>query len=307
MSKSHPIFSLRLLVTVGLLAASGFAAQPAVDAEREAQRAWSQSLPAAPRPEIKRHGLIAEEIRRWKPRGAGQGVAVDARFFYGIGNFIVGKYDKRTGERVAEWIGLRGGSITHFNAGYVEGERLVLAHSNYPNLPMTSSLETFDAATLRPVATHSLGIRHGSLTWAVRRDGFWWACFANYSDRGTTPGLDNRWTYFGKFNDRWEPLESWIFPPELLAAFGKSSSSGGDWGDDGVLYVTGHDAKELYALRLPKMGSTLELLTVIAVPFEGQGWAWDRGEGRVIYGITRTTGEVVVARIPELPEELLRR
>jgi hypothetical protein len=39
------------------------------------------------------------------------------------------------------------------------------------------------------------------------------------------------------------------------------------------------------------------------VPFEGQGWAWDRsarGE-RVIYGISRQQQDVVVARVPELP------
>jgi hypothetical protein len=84
------------------------------------------------------------------------------------------------------------------------------------------------------------------------------------------------------------------------------SASGGAWGDDGLLYVTGHDAPELYVLRLPKMGSVLELVTVIEVPFEGQAWAWDPSEKRVIYGITRQAGEIVVARIPELPAELRR-
>lgn len=301
---------LRLRLLALLCALSGAAhgqtpaAPAAVDAEKAAQRAWLESLPTAPKPVLARHGLVATELRRWKPRGAGQGVAVDDRYFYGIGNFLVGKYDKRTGERIGEWIGLRGGSITHFNSGYVADGRLVIAHSNYPNLPMASSVETFDTTSLAPIATRSLGIQHGSLTWAVRKDGFWWACFANYSDRGTTPGLDNRWSLFGKFNDDWQLVESWIFPPQVLAAFHNSSSSGGDWGDDGCLYVTGHDARELYVLRLPKMGSTLDYVTTIDVPFEGQAWAWDRSEKRVIYGITRNSGEVVVAQIPELPPAL---
>jgi hypothetical protein len=59
-------------------------------------------------------------------------------------------------------------------------------------------------------------------------------------------------------------------------------------------------------LRLPKQGVTLEYVTTIAVPFEGQGWAWDRsvpGE-RVIYGISRARQEVIAARIPALPDSL---
>jgi hypothetical protein len=45
---------------------------------------------------------------------------------------------------------------------------------------------------------------------------------------------------------------------------------------------------------------TLEHVTTIEVPFEGQGWAWDRSARgqRVIYGISRARKEVVAARIP---------
>lgn len=277
------------------------------DADREASRVWYASLPSAPKPELAKHGLVAEEIRRWKPRGANQGVAVDGKHFYGIGNFLVGKYDKFTGERVAEWVGPRGGATIHLNGGLLQDGLLVLAHSNFPQLPMASSLEYFDPATVQLVKTLSLGIRLGSLTWAEKKDGFWWACFSNYNDQGTTPGFDQRWTYVGKFDDSWHMIESWLFPPQVVATWGVSSCSGGSWGDDGLLYVTGHDAKELYVLRLPKMGVTLEYVTAIDVPFEGQAWAWDRSERRIIYGITRRSREVIVARIPELPAELRQR
>ncbi|MFN3287770.1 MAG: hypothetical protein ACK40H_04920, partial [Sphingomonadaceae bacterium] len=75
-----------------------------------------------------------------------------------------------------------------------------------------------------------------------------------------------------------------------------------------LLYVTGHDAPELYVLRLPRQGVRLEHVTTIAVPFEGQGWAWDRSAGRerVIFGISRARREVIAARIPRLPPDLLR-
>jgi hypothetical protein len=274
---------------------------------REAAQAWYAALPSAPKPELTKHGLVAEEIRRWQPRGANQGVAIDDRHFYGIGNFIVGKYDKHTGERVQEWIGLRGGPIIHFNGGIVQDGLLVIAHSNFPQLPMASSLEYFDRDTVQPVKTLSFGIRLGSLTWAEKKDGFWWACFANYNDKGTTPGFDQRWTYVGRFDEQWNMLESWSFPSQVVATWGSSSCSGGSWGEDGLLYVTGHDAKELYVLRLPKMGMALDYITTIDVPFEGQAWAWDRSEKRVIYGISRASREVIVARIPELPAELHQR
>lgn len=284
--------------------ASGHAAEKSADPVREATRVWLASLPAAPKAEQMHHGLVAEEVRRWKPRGANQGVAVDAKHFYGIGNYVVGKYDKVSGERVAEWVGLRGGATVHLNGGLIQDGQLVLAHSNFPQLPMASSLEYFDPASVRPVKSVSLGIRHGSLTWAEKKDGFWWACFAHYNDQGTAPGTDNRSTMVGKFDENWQLLESWLFPPQVVASWGKSSCSGGSWGDDGLLYTTGHDASELYVLRLPKMGVTLEYVTMIKVPFEGQSWAWDRTDRRVIYGIIRRTGEVVVAKVPELPAAL---
>ena len=296
--------SVLLIATATVLRAAESA--PA-DPVREATRAWLASVPAAPKAELTHHGLVAEELRRWKPRGANQGVAVDAHHFYGIGNYVVGKYDKTTGARVAEWVGLRGGATVHLNGGLIQDGQLVLAHSNFPQLPMASSLEYFDPATVQPVKSLSLGIRHGSLTWAEKKAGFWWACFAHYNDQGTAPGSDNRSTLVGKFNDTWQLLESWIFPPQVIASWGKSSCSGGSWGDDGLLYTTGHDEKKLYVLRVPKMGVSLDYVTTIDVPFEGQSWAWDRSDPRVIYGIICRTGEVVVARIPAVPAQLLSR
>lgn len=287
-------------------AATPAASTPAAEEARAAYRAWYDSLPSAPPPTLTKHGLVATELGRWPVLSANQGVAVDAEHFYGIGNFVLTKHRKTTGEKVVEWLGLKGGPIVHLNGGYVEDGKLVLSHSNFPELPMASSLEVHETATLRHLTSHSFGIRLGSLTWAERRDGFWWACFANYNDTGTTPGFDNRWTYLGKFDDDWQLVESWLFPPQVIATWGRSACSGGSWGEDGLLYVTGHDAPELYVLRLPRSGVTLEYVTTIDVPFEGQAWAWDRSQPdqRIIYGISRPTRQVIAARIPELPAEL---
>lgn len=296
-----------LLGLAGVVARTAAGQEADFEKRRAEYRRWLESLPAEPPPELLRHGLAATEVARWRVLEANQAAAVDAEHFYGIGNHALVKHRKDTGERVAQWFGARGGPIVHFNSAYVEGERLVLAHSNFPQLPMASSLEIYDTRTLQPVASHSFGIRLGSLTWAVRRENFWWACFANYNDSGTTPGFDNRFTYLGQYDDDWQMRQSWLFPPQMIAAWGNSSCSGGDWGSDGLLYVTGHDAPELYVLRLPVQGVTLELVTTIDVPFEGQGWAWDKsvpGE-RVIYGISRARQEVIAARIPAVPAQLL--
>lgn len=260
-----------------------------------------------PMPALARHGLAATETGRWNIPEANQAAAVDATHFYGIGNRVLVKHRKDTGERVGEWRSPAGGPIVHFNSGYVDGGRLVLAHSNFPQLPPASSLEIHDTRTLALVSSHSLGVRPGSLTWAARHRGAWWACFAYYNDNGTMPGHDQRSTYVGEFDDRWRMLRSWLFPPQVIATWGASSCSGGDWGEDGLLYTTGHDAAELHVLRLPRQGVTLEHVTTMDVPFEGQGWAWDRSArgGRIIYGISRAKQQVIAARIPALPHRLL--
>ncbi|MEY3976106.1 MAG: hypothetical protein RLZZ33_1161 [Pseudomonadota bacterium] len=274
---------------------------------RAAYQRWVESLPKAAAPVLTKHGLIAIELARWQVLEANQAAAVDARHFYGIGNHAIVKHRRDSGTRVAEWFGERGGPIVHFNSGYVDGKELILAHSNFPQLPMASSLEVFSTETLTPIRSTSLGIRLGSLTWATRYRGHWFACFANYNDSGTTPGFDQRWTHVAKYDDRWQMLESWLFPPQVVATWGASACSGGDFGPDGLLYVTGHDASELYVLRLPQTGVTLEYLTTIDIPFEGQGWAWDRTrpDDRIIFGINRRTQEVVCTRVPVIPTKIL--
>ncbi len=294
-----PVLTRRQIIASAAIAIPAKAALAVPDAREPARPG---AVPA--------RGLAAEEIGRWDVPEANQGAAVDDGHFYGIGNRTLFRHRKADGVRVAEWRSPVDGPIVHFNAGHVDRGRLVLAHSNFPQLPMASSIEIHDARTLAPLKSHSLGVRLGSLTWAVRHRGFWWACFANYNDQGTTPGFDQRWTHLGQFDDRWQMLQSWLFPPSVIATWGVSSCSCGDWGDDGLLYATGHDAPELHVLRLPRQGVLLEHVTSIAVPIEGQGWAWDRSVRagqRVIYGISRRLGQVVAARIPPLPEDYLRR
>jgi len=66
--------------------------------------------------------------------------------------------DARKRKLVKRWKGPKEGPILHMDSALVKDGRIYTAHSNYPEWPMTSSLEVWDAATLEHVATHSFGI-----------------------------------------------------------------------------------------------------------------------------------------------------
>lgn len=225
---------------------------------------------------------------------AGQGVAVDDRYFYAVNSRTIAKYDKRTGAFVTRWQGPPDGPITHLDGGMIMDGKLYAAHSNYPEWPMTSSLEIWDAATLEHVGSRSFGINWGSLTWADFHDGHWWMTFANYNQPlgpGGTPYGHTAATQTIKFTPDFRIVEAWVLPKALLQRFGDMSNSGGSWGPDGFLYLTGHDPAELYKVRLPRAGSVLDLVAVLPLEIRGQGLAWDRSDPGVLYTTVRATAE----------------
>jgi outer membrane protein assembly factor BamB len=239
----------------------------------------------------------AREVSRLPAREAGQGVAVDARYIYAIDNSRIARYDRRSGRKIGAWTG-DPERFPHLNSCAVIGRELVCASSNYPKTPMSSSVEVFDPVRLTHLRSIPLGHQAGSLTWVDRRDGSWWACFANYDGRGGEPGRDHRFTTLVRFDDRWRAKESWTFPPEVLDRFAPRSSSGGAWGADGRLYVTGHDRPEVYVLDVPAGGGVLKLVAIIAVPIEGQAIAFDRRARDTLFGISRARREVVGMTLP---------
>jgi len=265
-------------------------------------RVWAvllfSALPAAAAPGP--DGWRFEELRRLPAPEARQGVAADADFLFAIGNQELGQYRKATGERVRGWACPEGEPLVHLNAGVVHRGRLYCAHSNYPGVPMQSSVEIWDAATLRPVGSHSFGRTDGSLTWIDRRDGRWLACFVHYGKKGGEPGRGPEWTRLVEFDDEWRPTgRGWMFPAGLIARLGSRgySVSGGAIGPGGCLFVTGHDEPELYVLAFPSAGSSLEWLATIPVPAEGQAFGWDPQEPGVIHLLARKTREIVTGRV----------
>jgi hypothetical protein len=251
----------------------------------------------------------AKLIQQFEVSNARQGIAVDAGHFYAVNNFAISKHDKSTGATIAQWAGRAEGdplihldSLTEFNG------RLYASHSNYPVSPMTSSVEVWDAESMQHVSSHSFGISRGSLTWLDRHDGFWWAAFANYDkvQRGQEEpyGHTNN-TQVVKLDDDYRVLQAWTLPMEILDRMRPMSNSGGSWGPDGMLYLTGHDLGEIYVMRIPDAGSILSWDATVTVPvLEGQGIAWDRSvPGRYLWGINKGDRKVLKIKMPEIDEQ----
>lgn len=234
-----------------------------------------------------------EELRRFPAKEAFQGVAVDREHFYAIDNRAIGKYRKDTGARVGGWENEAGGPIKHLNSGVVLSEKLYAAHSNFPQVPAQSSMEIWNTVSMKPLHRHIFENAPGSLTWIVPEGDGWIACFAHYRS-SSDPALSR----VVKFSANWKTLASWSFPAELIERFAGHSSSGGAVGPRGKLFVTGHDARELYVLEIPEGNEQhLKWLATVAISAAGQAFAWDHDESGVLYSIIRQTREVIVSRI----------
>lgn len=278
---------IRMTAVPALLLAAGLLSAPA----------WAEE----PKP------YPVEAVVSFPAAEARQAVAVDAGSFYAINSRSIARYDRKTGARIAAWTEAKDGPIIHLDSGVVVDGKLYTAHSNYPEWPMTSSVEIWDAATLKHVGTHSFGIDRGSLTWIDYRDGTWWGGFANYNrvfDRSPMAYGNKYNTQIVRFDADWRVAEAWVLPPELLEKFGDMSNSGGSWGPDGRLWITGHDEPEVYALALPEAGSVLRWVGTAPLDIAGQGVAWDRTQQGVIWGVVRdkekNENRVTAARV-QLP------
>lgn len=239
----------------------------------------------------------AEETRRFDAPEAAQAVAVDSGHFYAIGNHVIAKYGKQSGKRQLRWQCEQGKPLIHLNSGVVRDGVLYCAHSNYPGVPMLSSIEMWETRTLRHAGSHSFGISDGSATWLDFHAGHRYVTFAHYGNRAAEPGRDARWTTLIQFDLRWRRRQAWAFPDEVIAKQGQYSISGGVFGPGGVMFCSGHDHPEIYALRFPEGGSTLVLEDTFAVPVQGQGIAWDTSSPGTLYGIDRRARQVVEMRV----------
>lgn len=222
-------------------------------------------------------------------RSGSQAVAVDKNNFYAISNREIGKYTL-DGEWIAEWAETDRQKIKHMNSGVVVRGKLYCAHSNFPEVPMASSIEVFDTQTMRHIESISLGISIGSCTWILPKKNGWYVFFAHYDKGGKEPDRDARWSQLIEYDKKWNRKRGWTLPDSLLEEVRPHSLSGAVL-IDGVLYCTGHDKQEAYLLRIPDRGMNLEWTDTINIPCKGQGIALDK-DG-CLWGIDRKNKQVV--------------
>jgi hypothetical protein len=245
----------------------------------------------------------AQLLMRHPAREAGQGAAGDGEHFFAIVNSAIGKYRRTDGERVAGWSLPRGGPVRHINSCLLESARLLCANSNFPEVPMASSVEIFDSDTMTHVATHSLGLTDGSLVWFDRFRGAWLAGFAHYDGTGGLPDKGHRATRIVTLDEHWRETGGWMLPDSVLERLAPHSASGGAIGNDGLLYVMGHDRPEMYVLDFPAIGPKLEHVATIDIEAHGQAFGWQAGtEERLLWAINRPTREVRLFRIPGISD-----
>ena len=255
-----------------------------------------------------------EVSRVFETFDARQAVAVDQKHFYAISNFRLTKHDKDSGEALLQWDGISedNGPLIHMDSGLIKDGKLYATHSNYPEWPMRSSIEIWDAETLAHVDSFSFGIQFGSMTWLDYHDGYWWAGFGNYDkvqdgQSHAYGGTEN--TRVIKLDENFQPLEQWGLPADLRERMIPMSNSGGSWGPDGRLYLTGHDHPEVYVMELPISGGDLAWVATIRIEgLNGQGIAWDRSDDmqdeNVLWGILKSDRLVYRINMPELPVSL---
>lgn len=291
---------LRTIAAVSMIAAS----LPSI---ASAQRSWPADWPVYEPPQVQ--PLSAVETFRLKAPEAGQGVAVDRDSIYAIGNFVIARYDRKTGERTAMWRGPRGGLIGHLNACFVEKQQLWCANSNHPRLPFANSIEIFDADTLKHVRSIPLGIMdEGSLVWFDRMGQDWLVGLAHYNDETGLGFKDNRFAGVAIHDDRWRRIGGLALPASIVDRMAPQAASGGALGPDGLLYIMGHDRPEMYVLARPLMGPYMLHIATIAIDAEGQAFDFDESQPGHVCAISRPFREVRCFKMPrvQLPQEAAR-
>lgn len=286
------------MVAIMLAAALAALWNPSPSASAQTVEAQSHIETEYPVPTVE-----AEPLDVFPSWDAHQGVGVDDDHFYAVRNQSITQHDKTTGEPLLQFVGAEDGPIDHMDSAVVVKDKLYASNSNYPEWPMTSSIEVFDTRTMEHIDTHSFGIFRGSLTWLDRYQGAWWATFANYDrvqEGQLEPYGETHNTQVVKMDNDFQVLQSWTIPEPILDTFEDMSNSGGSWGPDGRLYLTGHDLPEAYVMQLPPAGGELQWIATVDLPgIEGQGIAWDRHSDEPnLWGFSRDNDEVTRFLVP---------
>ena len=254
---------------------------------------------AQPAHEVPR--LTARTLRVYEAPDADQGVAVDANYFYPVDNSVIAKYEIASGKQIDRWDGSPSGLIRHLNSCIADASRLMCANSNYPQVPMGSSIEVFDSGTLDHVSSHSLGLLdEGSITWFDRYRGGFIAGFAHYDGANGAGFKDHRYSSVVTLDAEWRRTGGWLFPASVVERMAPDAASGGAIGPDGWLYLLGHDRPEMYVVGRPAMGPALIHVATIDLEADGQAFSFAPDGSRTIFTIDRRKGLVRSIALPDV-------
>jgi len=234
-------------------------------------------------------------VKSYGTEDARQGVAVDENSMYVISNQSISKRDKATGELIKTY---QSSILKHLNSGVVYGDKLYCAHSNYSEIPMTSSIEIWNTKNLKHIGSHSFGIDYGSCTWMVRYQDFIYVMFVQYAKEGKRQkNRDVSWSQLVKFDNDWRKIEAWVLPPKLIQHLTPYGLSGGLITTDGKILCTHHDHQEIYVLNFPKMGSELIWESTTKTPIKGQAICEDPANDKIIWGIDKKEKKVLKTKL----------
>lgn len=250
--------------------------------------------------------LSGETVRRIPAPEADQGAALSNTHIYAVDNSVIGKYDLKTGAKVAVYED-KERLLRHMNSCLIVEAKLMCANSNYSQLPMGSSIEIFDPESMAHVATYSLGLMdEGSLVWFDRMTGGWLVGFAHYDGEKGTGFKDHTYASVITMDDEWRRTGGWLFPESVMARMAPHAASGGAIGPDGLLYVMGHDRPEMYVFAKPERGPVLEHVATIAVEAEGQAFSFAVDGSRRIAAVDRHGGALLLIDLPEVDISALK-
>ncbi len=238
-------------------------------------------------------------LKRIAAPNATQAVAADSLHYYTISNSRIIKRKKSDDQVVDSWEGKKDGPISHLNSGIIRNGIMYCASSNYPQVPMASSIEMFDTKKMEHIGNHSWGIYIGSCTWIDWWEDAWYVMFVHYENEAQQGDLGVAYTTLAKFDEDWRRTAGWTLPDSLVNHLRPMSISGGIMISDSSMFLSPHHFEELYEMHLPKMGHELIWKQTIQVPFQGQGFAVDLKEKDTYWGIHRQNREVIHIKLSE--------
>ena len=211
-----------------------------------------------------------------------QGVIVDKNFYYLVYSKGILKFNIKTNQfnKSTKY----NKNLKHLNGGIIYNNMLYL--TNNPKNGK-NSLEIFDKE-LNYITSIKLDKLKGSLTWIDFYKGYFFGLLAYYKD-------EVKKTRIVKFDNQFNIIKQWKIPKSILNRLYPNSISGGQFNKtSGILFLTGHDKKEIYLMNL---NNNLKYIKTLKTSIAGQGISFDKNNDKYLWGIDRKNNKIIKSHI----------